>query len=73
MKLRVTKYSVSFFIVILYLVMGSFVVWKYSIGQKEPDLKLSLFGFAIIAYGLFRGYRAYKDYQSQQEEQDESN
>jgi hypothetical protein len=51
--------------------MGSLIILKYSVGQEEPDIRLSLFGAVVIIYGIYRGYRAYKDYQSEKEEQDE--
>lgn len=72
MKLRVPRYSISFFIMVLYLVMGSLIILKYSVGQEEPDMRLALFGAVVIIYGIYRGYRAYKDYQTEKEEQNET-
>ena len=71
MKLRIPKYFLSFCVVVLYLVSGFLVLLKYSVGQETPDMRLSLFGVVVMAYGIFRGYRAYKEYQSQKEDQDE--
>ena len=72
MKLGISKYTVSFFVAVLYLVLGPFIILKYSVWAEKPDMRLVLFGIAVIAYGIFRGYRAYLDYQSQKEEQDDN-
>ena len=71
MKLKIPKYFLSLCVVCLYLVLGFLVLLKYSVGQGEPDIRFSLFGVVVIAYGIFRGYRAYKEYQIQKEDQDE--
>ena len=71
MKLSISKYTVNFFIAVLYLVLGSFIILKYSVWEEKPDMRLTFFGIAVIAYGIFRGYRAYRDYQSQKEDQNE--
>ena len=71
MKLGISKYTVNFVVAVLYLVLGSFIILKYSVWVDKPDMRLMLFGIAVIAYGIFRGYRAYKDSQSQKEDQDE--
>lgn len=71
MKFRVSKFLYSFFVVVLYLVSGFLVLLKYSVWREEPDMRLSLFGVAVMMYGLFRGYRAYRAYQSEKEDQDE--
>ena len=72
MKFKISKFIYSFFVVVLYLVTGFLVLLKYSVWQEEPSMRLSLFGIAVIIYGLFRGYRGYREYQSQKEEQDEN-
>jgi len=56
---------------VLYLVMGTLIILKYAVWEDQPDMRLSLFGVAVIGYGLFRGYRAYSDYQSQREDSHE--
>ena len=71
MKFRVSKFLYSFFVVVLYLVSGFLVLLKYSVWREEPDMRLSLFGVAVMLYGLFRGYRGYKEYKELQEDQDE--
>jgi len=73
MKFRVSKFLYSFFVVVLYLVCGFLVILKYSVWREEPDMRLCLFGGAVIIYGLFRGYRGYLEYKEQkkEEEQDE--
>lgn len=71
MKFKISKFLYSFFVVVLYLVSGSLVLLKYSVWQEEPSMRLSLFGIAIIIYGLYRGYRGYKEYQDEKEEQNE--
>ena len=71
MKLRIPKYFLSLCVVCIYLVLGFFVLLKYSVGQEEPDIRFSIFGVVVIAYGIFRGYRTYREYQTQKEDQDE--
>jgi hypothetical protein len=71
MKLSISKYTVNFFIAVLYLILGPLIILKYSIWVDKADMRLMLFGLAVIVYGIFRGYRAYRDYQSQKEDQDE--
>jgi len=68
MKIRVIKSLYSFFIVVIYLVLGSLVILKYSVWQEEPSMSLASFGLVVIAYGLFRGYRAYREYKTLKEE-----
>lgn len=72
MKFKISKFIYSFFVVVLYLVSGFLVLLKYSVWQEKPSMRLSLFGIAVIIYGLFRGYRGYREYQSEKEEQDEN-
>lgn len=72
MKFKISKFLYSFFVVVLYLVSGFLVFLKYSVWQEEPSMRLSLFGIAVMIYGLFRGYRGYREYKEQKEEQDEN-
>ena len=71
MKIGISKYTVSFFVSLLYLVLGTFIILKYLVWEDKTDIRFTFFGIAVIAYGLFRGYRAYREYQSQKENQDE--
>ena len=73
MKLKISKFLYSFFVVVLYLVSGFLVLLKYSVWHEEPSMRLSLFGVAVIIYGLFRGYRGYREYKNEKAEQDENN
>jgi hypothetical protein len=72
MKFKISKFLYSFFVVVLYLVSGLLVLLKYSVWQEEPSMRLSLFGIAVMIYGLFRGYRGYREYQNQKKEQNEN-
>lgn len=54
----------SFFIVVLYLVLGILLLLKYLVWQEVPSLSMASFGVIVIAYGLFRGYRGYRDYKN---------
>lgn len=71
MKIGISRYTVNFFVSLLYLVLGILIILKYSVWEDRPDIRFMLFGIAVIAYGIYRGYRAYRDYQTQKEEQDE--
>lgn len=73
MKFKISKFLYSFFVVVLYLVSGFFVLLKYSVWQEKPSMRLSLFGVAVILYGLYRGYRGYREYKNEKVEQDEVN
>ena len=71
MNWKISKILYSLLIVVLYLTFGILVLLKYSVGQKVPNLSLSIFGVFVIIYGLFRGYRGYSAYQKEKEEQNE--
>lgn len=71
MKLKNIKFLYSFFILILYLLFGILLLFKYLVLQEVPSYTMASFGIVIMAYGFFRGYRAYKLYQNSNEEQDE--
>lgn len=62
MKLSIPKAFYNFFVVALYVIAGIFLIYNYFYMQEVPDLRMILFAFAVIAYGIYRGYRAYKDY-----------
>lgn len=69
MKLKNSKILYSLFILVLYLVLGTLLMLKYLVWQEVPSLSHALFGFVVIAYGVFRGYRAYKAYQTEKEDE----
>jgi uncharacterized membrane protein len=72
MKLKNAKHIYSFFIVVLYFVLGILLLLKNLMWQEVPGLSMALFGVVVMAYSFFRGYRAYKAYKTQEEESDET-
>lgn len=71
MNLNVLKSLYSFFVTVIYLVFGFFLLWKYAFWQEEPSISFCFFGFLVLVYGFFRGYRAYKIFQSEKKDGDE--
>lgn len=63
------KVLYSFFILVLYLLLGILIILKFLVWQEVPSVGLSLFGVVVIAYGFFRWYRAYRAYQSENEDE----
>ena len=71
MILKNSKILYSFFILILYLVFGILLLYKYLVWQEVPSVGMASFGIVVILYGFFRGYRGYKAYLTSKKEQDE--
>ncbi len=71
MRLK-AKIIYSFFIVVLYLVLGILLLLKYLVWQEVPGLSMALFGVVVMAYGIFRGIRGYREYQNLKNGTDET-
>lgn len=71
MKFGISKVFYSSVVAVIYLLAGIFLLIKYIYWQEVRNVSYLIFGLAIIAYGIFRGYRAYLDYKIAKEEEDE--
>jgi multisubunit Na+/H+ antiporter MnhC subunit len=72
MKIKFSRNLYNYSVAVMYLMLGTFLLLKYSVWQEVPSIKLCAFAIVVIAYGLFRGYRGYKASQTQNEDQDET-
>lgn len=71
MKFGISKVFYSSVVAVIYLLAGIFMLIRYIYWPEGRNISYIIFGVAIIAYGIFRGYRAYLDYKSEKEEEDE--
>jgi small neutral amino acid transporter SnatA (MarC family) len=69
MKLNISKVFYSFFIVVLYFLLGSLLLYKYVLKQEAPDFRMAGFAVVVIGYGIYRGYRTYREYKKTKEEE----
>jgi predicted membrane chloride channel (bestrophin family) len=67
MKPNMSKVFYSFFIVVLYFLLGSLLLYKYVIKQGVPDFRMAGFAVLVIGYGIYRGYRTYREYKRNKE------
>ena len=69
MKLNISKVFYSFFIVVLYFLLGSLLLYKYVLKQEVPDYRMAGFAVIVMGYGIYRGYRTYREYKKTKEEE----
>lgn len=68
MKIKVSKNLYDLLVMVLYLVLGTLFLLKYSVWEEVPSISLSLFSVVVIIYGLFRGYRGYKAFKIEKDD-----
>jgi hypothetical protein len=71
MKIKASKSLYDLIVMLLYFVLGTLFLLKYSVWEEVPSISLALFSVVVIIYGLFRGYRGYKAYKNENEEQND--
>jgi hypothetical protein len=52
--------SFAIVMVVLYIALGTTIIFKAAQIPNVPPLYAQIFGFVLILYGIFRGYNVYR-------------
>jgi hypothetical protein len=59
--------SVGIVMVVLYVTLGTTIIFKAAQIPNVPPAYAQIFGFMLIFYGIFRGYKVYRKHVSKTE------
>jgi hypothetical protein len=62
----IVSLSIGIIMVVLYITLGTTIIFKASSIPSSQPLYTQLFGIVLVGYGIFRGFKVYTKYSRSQ-------